>query len=152
VRDSKQLVSTLRQGDSILHSAAGGVPALRKPWWLSAPPPPQGVPSSLFSPTGTISLLTEQEPTHTTTNRGHNLCTQTLSLIRLASSPQIDKSKSGANCPSSHPAAGILPDATTSFSQLHATGFSQLRATDPKNLSLCITLLAPDAIGDMAAS
>ena len=133
MRDSKQLVSTLRQGDSILHSAAGGVPALRKPWWLSAPLPPQGVPSSLFSPTGTISLLTEQEPTHTTTNRGHNLCTQTLSLIRLASSPQIDKSKSGANCPSSHPAAGILPDATS---------FSQLHATDPKNLSLCITLLA----------
>lgn len=60
---------------------------------------------------------------------------------------QVDKSKIDSNSPSSSPEAGVLPDATS---------FSQLHATDPKNLSFCITQLAPDAIGgsrfgDMAA-
>jgi len=76
----------------------------------------QEAPSFLFS-TGTISLLTEQEPTHTT---------------------QEDESKNDSTSPSSHPEPaenGILPDDD-------ATSFSQLHATDPKNLSFCISPLA----------
>ena len=59
-------------------------------------------------------------------------------LYRLVSSPQEDKSKSDSTSLSSHPKPaenGILAaDDATSFSQLHAT--------DPKNLSLCISPLA----------
>lgn len=79
-----------------------------KPWRRATVTVMQEAPSSPFS-TGTISLLAEQEPTHTTMDPGHNLCIyhkqkQTdICIYRLASSPQEEKSKSDSASPSSEP-------------------------------------------------
>jgi hypothetical protein len=69
----------------------------------------------------------------------HNNLQINIYIYRLVSSPQEDKSKSDSTSPSSHPDPaenGILPDDDD------ATSFSQLHATDTKNLSLCISPLA----------